>query len=390
MQPIQVWYPTLGRSIKFPENGRDAMRAFGLCRGELLVWMLPEIHTPVRWRVNGVGILAVPSEEFDRIDIVQVTEQGRVYAPVAKGLMPPTIDGLLDAWLNLQRGGGVSFVYPPKSLAIPTPDIDQATGAIGTRERIVTFGPGAYMPFSSVNRKGREVMMNWPPNGSPAPVSPEAESTARFPSKNTESDPPTVITDKGDVALHVFLRWPKPLGSMMPLLSSSDDMFAQAQMSGIARQSASDLQGALRAAGLAAQPYLFRGHSTIEHSWFRPTLELKGFRHVLLKAEDRGLTVPKGSRRQWDENVLKEALKQDSWRRWLQEPVPIRQAWGAVGLFWTLLLDRLEAQRPFAVCERCGRIISGKATKRFCGKFDDAECFNSRRAVDQRRSRHGS
>jgi hypothetical protein len=364
------------------------MRAFELWRGELLIWMLPEIRTPVRWRVDGTGILAVPSEEFDRVDIVHVAEQGRVHAPVAKGIMPATIDGLLGAWLNVQRGGGVGFVYPPKSITIPTPDIDPATGAIGTRERVVTFGPGAYLPFSSVNREGREVMMNWPPDGSPAPVSPEAESVARFPSKKIESDPPTVITDKGDVALHVFLRWPGPLDSMMPILSSTDEMFAQAQMSRIARQSASDLQGALRAATVEAQPYLFRGHSTIEHSWFRPTLGLKGFQHVLLKAEERGLTIPKGSRHHWDESALKEALEQDSWRRWLEEPVPIRRAWGAVGLFWTLLLDHLEAQRPFAVCERCGRIISGKAGKRFCGKADDAECFNSRRALDQRRSRH--
>jgi hypothetical protein len=244
------------------------------------------------------------------------------------------------------------------------------------------------MPFSSINRESREVTMNWPPDGSPAPVSPEAESAARFPSKKLDSHPPTVITDKGDLALHVFLRWRRPLESMMPLLSSSDDLQAQAQMSAIARQSAADLQGALSAATVAAQPYLSRGYSTIEHSWFRPTLELTGFRHVLFKAQDRGLTVPKGSRHRWDERALKEALEQDSWRKWLAESVPIRRAWGAVGLFWALLLDRLEAQRPFAICDRCGRIISGKAGKKFCGKVDDAECFNGRRAIDQRRSRH--
>lgn len=58
-------------------------------------------------------------------------------------------------------------------------------------------------------------------------------------------------------------------------------------------------------------------------------------------------------------------------------------------LILTLLLDRLEAQRPFIVCERCGRIIHGKDGKRFCGEGDDRECFKSRRTIDQRRSRHG-
>ncbi len=69
----------------------------------------------------------------------------------------------------------------------------------------------------------------------------EVESAARFPSKKLEYDPPIAITDKGGVALHVLLRWPQPLDSTMPLLSSLDDLFAQGQMSAIARQRASNL-----------------------------------------------------------------------------------------------------------------------------------------------------
>ena len=173
----------------------------------------------------------------------------------------------------------------------------------------------------------------------------------------------------------------------MPLLSGPDDILAQAQMAKFARQSATDLPGALRAAVVEAQPYLFRGHSTVEHTWFRPTLGQKGAKHVLFNAEDRGLIVPQ-SREGCDENALNEALKQEAWQKSLAEPVPIRRVWGAVGLFWSLLLDRLEGQRPFIVCERCGRIIHGKDGKRFCGESDDHECFKSRRTVDQRRSRH--
>jgi hypothetical protein len=90
------------------------------------------------------------------------------------------------------------------------------------------------MPFSSVDLEGHRVTMCWPPEGSPMPVSPEAESVARFPSKTLGSDPPTVVTQGGDVALHVFVRWGEPFESMMPLLMGQDEFFAQAQMAKIA------------------------------------------------------------------------------------------------------------------------------------------------------------
>jgi len=245
------------------------------------------------------------------------------------------------------------------------------------------------MPFTSVDRETGTTEMFWPPEGFPSPVSPEAESFERFPSQRLGSDPPTVITEQGHVALHVFLRWNRPLKPIMPLLGAQDDLLAQAQMARLAARSAKDLPGALRLALVEARPYLSQGHSTLEHTWFRPALKQNGLKHVLFKAEDRGLTVPRELRQRWDENALKEAVKQDTWRKWLTEPVSIRRAWGAAGLFWTLLIDRLEEQRPFMVCERCDRIITGKAGKRFCNGSDDRECFQRRRTEDQRRSRLG-
>ena len=353
------------------------------------MWLLPEIRSPSRWEVNGIRNLAVPSEDFDRIDVIHVTEDGRLYAPSAEHKLPRAVDGLLDAWLNIQKAGGVNFVYPPKLVTVPAPEIDP-TGAISTGKRTFSFDPGAYIPFTSSglsDREGRRVNMIWPPDGSPSPVSPEAESAARYPSKKAGTDPPMAITDKGDLALHVFLRWPEPLRSIMSLLSGPDDLLAQAQMSRIAGQSASDHLEALRAAALGAQQYISPGYSTVEHCWFRPTLEQKGIAHVLFKAEDRGLLAPLPGHRSWDRAALNQALKQEDWQRWLAEPVSIRRAWGAVGLFWTLLRDRLENQQLFATCERCGRLISGTDGKRFCARSDDLECFKNRRALDQRRSR---
>ena len=365
------------------------MRAYELWQGEPLLWLLPEIRSPSRWQVNGIWNLAVPSEEFDRIDIIHVTEDGRVYAPSAERNLPKTVDGLLDAWLNVQRAGGISFVYPPRSVTVPVPEIDPM-GTVSTGKRTFTFDPGTYIPFTSSeasDQEGRSVNMIWPPYGSPSPISPEAESAKRYPSKKAGTDPSMAITDKGDLALQVFLRWPRPVSSIMSLLSGPDDLLAQAQMLRIAGQSTSEHAESQRAAALGAQQYISLGYSTVEHSWFRPTLEKKGIEHVLFKAEDRGLTAPLQGRRRWDRAALEQALKREDWQKWLGEPVSIRRAWGAAGLFWTLLRDRLENQELFATCERCGRLISRKDVKRFCATSDDLECFNNRRALDQRRSR---
>lgn len=388
MQSLQLWLPAFGASIKRSETGRDAMRAYELWQGEPLVWLLPEIRSPSRWEVRGLWNLAVPSEEFDRIDVIHVTEDGRLYAPSAERKLPKTVDGLLDAWLNVQKAGGASFVYPPRSVTVPVPEIDPM-GKVSTGERTFTFNPGTYIPFTcseASDQEGRKVMI-WPPDGSPSPISPEAESAKRYPSKKAGTDPPMAITDKGDLALQVFLRWPRPVSSIMSLLSGPDDLLAQAQMLRIAGQSTSEHAESLRAAALGAQQYISLGYSTVEHSWFRPTLEEKGIEHVLFKAEDRGLTALLQGRRRWDRAALEQALKREDWQKWLGEPVSIRRAWGAAGLFWTLLRDRLENQELFATCERCGRLISGKDGKRFCARSDDLECFNNRRALDQRRSR---
>jgi hypothetical protein len=80
--------------------------------GEPVVWLLPEIRTPVRWSSGDIRNLAVPSEEFDKIDILHVSEKGRIYAPGVNGNLPSTLAGLLDCWLNVEKFGGPTFVYP--------------------------------------------------------------------------------------------------------------------------------------------------------------------------------------------------------------------------------------------------------------------------------------
>jgi hypothetical protein len=380
LQPLQIWLPKLGPSIKKSEISRDATRAFENFRGdERVVWMIPEITRPARWKSDDVVHLAVPSEEFDRIDIVHISEEGRLYAAPTVGV-PATVDGLLDAWLNV---GGPSFVppSPPISIKRPHPNED---GTISWMKRTVSFDPANYLPISAVDSEGREATMIWPLSGSPSPVSPEAESARQYSSEKFDSDSSIAVTEQGDMAAHVFLRWPGVLEHLMPLLSGPDDMFALAQMMSFARQSATDLPGALKAASIAAQPYLFNGNSTVEHMWFRPLLQQKGRDALFLRAEGRGLLVPPKLNGISNEDAIKELPKIGAWQKELAKPIPVRRAWGAVGLFWTLFLDRLEVRRSFNSCELCGRIIQGTDAKRFCSQTDNNQCFSKRRAQDKR------
>jgi hypothetical protein len=384
IKPIQIWFPGFGGSIHRPKVRSDAMRAFRLQSDELVVWMLPEITRTARWREGEIGSIAIPSEEFERIDVAHVSQDGRIHARGMQQPIPATIDGLLEDWLNCEKIGTMRFFNAPNQIGVRTPYLNRAN-RIGWRKRPVVIGPGSYTPISSLDSKTRKVVFRLSPEDSRLPISPEVESAERFPSKKLEFEPSTVITEQGDRALHVLMRWPGRLESLMPVLSGPDDLLARSQMAQIAVQSASDLTGALNGAKVSSQPYLFSGYSTIEHALFRPMLQQKGPKHILLKAESWNL--PLQSRDQCGEKALNDLLKQEAWKKWLRTPVPIRRAWGAVGLFWTLLLDRLEAGQLLRACERCNRIITGKDGKRFCAESDDRDCFIGRRASDQQRSR---
>jgi hypothetical protein len=192
------------------------------------------------------------------------------------------------------KEGGVTFVYAPESLTISAPEIESDT--VSLRSRAVAIGPGTYMPFDSFDKEKSEVTMKRPPSGSPVPISPDDESALRFPSTKTSSDPPTVMTAEGDAALHVLCRWPNVLDNIMSALSGVDDLLAQTRMAQFARLSQNDQAQALIESEVAGHGYLFDGHTSLEHAWLRPAIAERGVRHVIFKAEERGLLIPKGLR----------------------------------------------------------------------------------------------
>ena len=100
-----------------------------------------------------------------------------------------------------------------------------------------------------------------------------------------------------------------------------------------------------------------------------------------------GALIAIASRFGVEANSLEDAYANASLRKQLDQHMPVRRAWGVPGLMWALLLDRLNASQPFRHCKRCGRLISGKADKRFCAEQDNSECYRARKREDKRRSR---
>jgi hypothetical protein len=129
---------------------------------------------------------------------------------------------------------------------------------------------------------------------------------------------PVVISQShpGPHALPSLLRWPGPVEPLFSLSSSQDDWWGHRQMVDIARQSANDLEGALRRATELAGPYVTAGHTTQEWAWLWPTFLEGGEKGVTFQAGRFGLTARR----------LAEALRSDAWRDLMTRPVPIRRA----------------------------------------------------------------
>jgi hypothetical protein len=386
-QPIQLWLPWLADNLSSREAQRDARRAMEVWKGELKVWLLPELKKPVRW-YEGKGkirfpVLAIPAEHTDRLSVYHIGSNGQVCGPASHSLSPMGLDGLLDAWLNLNSlEGGIKFYGAPETITIEVPRVTKK----GVRYRNSEFRlvPGPTWPIVGVDDKSRVVKIKWPPDAmSVGPVSPEAESAEHYgPLRRADQEGvPTAISYKDPTfrSLHTICMLPKPLEQLAPFGVGIDTLFGQAQMARFAQLSATDRTEALKKAREAARIYLDGGQTTQELAWIFPTIQEKGV--------DGGLQAAWFRLNLKDHRTLEGAMNSPAWRAEAMKLVPIRRAWGVLGLFWSLLLDRLDGNEIFNICEHCGRIITARKGKRFCGNKDNLVCYRTRRTADRRRER---
>ena len=390
MRPIQVWVPWLGTSLERPEVARDAKRAFQHWRGEQTVYLLPDLGSPVRWAQKGrqqgappVPFLAFPSELRERLDVFHIGPQGAAWGPAATQRFPGgTVVGLLDQWLNLDVTTIAIVAAHPLQMPFPAVGDDRAIvrdeHGVRFAQMTIEIEPDTSFPMELfADAEKREFSIKWPPRSTgPISVSPDAESAAATPPRfaaEREGFPGAVDAQTKQWHPHLLCLWPAPFGQLIGPLAGLDTYYALAQMRGIVGQARTDARAAVARARALMTTYVSEGESTLFLARFCPDLAAitRLGKPVVPFWETYGIRA----------RDLTEASQSEVCDR----RVSVVRAWGAVGLFWALLVDALESERGVGECRRCGRILLGR--RKQCAKQDDEACWRSRRAEDQRRIR---
>jgi len=170
--------------------------------------------------------------------------------------------------------------------------------------------------------------------------------------------------------------WGAPFDHLQPLISTLDDLYTHARMREIIDMGMNDAAHAQ--VRTEARDCLSEGQSTVAKSWLEPIVAEEG---------ESGALFAIVARFNIEVNSLKDAYSHAALKAKLEQPVPVRRAWGVPGLMWALLLDQLEAHQHFQFCKRCGQLISGNINRRFCSEDENAECYRGRKRGDKRRSR---
>ena len=377
MKPLQVWLPQL-KSAATAGARRDRDRALGAWAGELSMWLLPDAKRVFRWKDEDFfrRFAGVPAEDLDMVDVYHIGDRGVVYGRARGRFVNGRIDDLLDQWLNCKP---LLFDSAPTQIVFNYVPVLKGH-RITFSSRKIKVRPFNALPIVDVGDDGTFSAI-WPPPGRMVKtVSPDAESAE-------EQGPLDPLIEKGTTlgvgrrtgtrTLWGVVGWPEIIQNLVAGGDGADLLLAREQMRSIAKKSVDDIQGAVTEAARMAAGHVFVGHTYRALSWFCTLYEEGGNDAVVFKAEDLGF-------RGKDANDLWRTPK---FRSFMSERIPIRRAWGAVGLFWALLLDRLEEGRSFRICACCSRIISGRSDKTFCSRPDNPECFAQRRATDKRRSR---
>jgi hypothetical protein len=351
------------------------------------VWLLEDLKKTINWdeqrKHTQLRVLAIPAEHTDRLDVYHIGENGYVWGLHPHARFPnASVNGLLDAWMNLYRpGGGVDLFYAPQSIKMPVPRIMRR--GVRYQESEFELIPGPTLPIDHLEEASRTAVMKWPPGDTKRPpVSPEAESAEHYgPLKGAKFRGLPVALSSRDPkfrSLHVVYQLPQPFHELAPSGIGFDTLTGQARMKNIAKRSTDDLAAALQEARDLARPYISEGRTSKEFAWLGPVLQEKGEKGALRAALF-------DSRQEFAS--LKAAASSPAWKAEMGKIVSVRRAWGVLGLFWALLIDRLEVGLTFESCDRCGWNLSGKRGKRYCGRDDNKDCFNQRRADDRRRER---
>jgi len=383
MRTLQLWLPLFGRSLGFADAARDTRYALERWDCDHRIWILPSLkESIIRWtekwpRGAEMRMCAVRGEALDCLDIYHIGENGVVYGiPQCERFPNWRVDGLLDAWLDWHNTDSFRWQSPPKIFV----DVPEVIGEeIGYRR--TEYRP----PMLPVQETGVSIPLSGTTNSG---VTSDAEAAQAYRQRygalrlvDRGELPPVIISEQDENfrAVGAVLWAPEPLELLFPVGVSLDALYHHARMLSVAHESGSNPQRALQRAYLISAPYLSTGTTTRAFTWFMP---------ALFEVQDMQAVVGRGATLQLnDARAFGDLKVSEQWRQQMTEYMPVRRAWGPIGLLWALLIDRLEAGQPLRICGRCGKPLQGIRTKQFCGPEDRPDCYKARRKSDRQRER---
>ncbi|WJW97219.1 hypothetical protein [Priestia aryabhattai] len=377
MKPIQLWLPYLQTRSWFDAPfKRDIERAMKSWKGEERIWLLPSCKEKTCWVREETNIVecAIPSETFNLITVVHISEEGYMYPP-GGNCIPTEWEGqipndLLEQWLNAEYP---FFIKAKKEYKINMPIIKNKKVVFA--EMSLPLSPGSSIPISSVDEEKGKISFQWPPENSMLvdSISPESESREllgnymwQHNSQERSSIFNTVENAEGRKALHCALLWPEPFRQMFPFGGGWDLLTQKTIMKDYIKNSDSKQLIIQQDTAIQASKYSFEGWTVLEKQTVMPTWIVKGQEELLFKVE---------ARYNIEVNNVKELMEHAYYKEKFLSKIPITRIFGWEGYLWWELNNRMKnSKKSLKICERCGNIISGNKNRKYCRKLDNPSC----------------
>ncbi len=382
---VQVWAPMIELSPYDGPFSRDLDRARREWDGEDRIWLMPNLIKSVRWKSKALfWERAVPSEQFNVINVYHVDEGRRMYPQLERpsewqaGLPR----GLYRLWIQAKPRAA----QPVSTYRIEVPTFEGDT--VGYRFHEFEVKSAATIPLVGVDHDGKVLQLGWPPSGhTPRPVSPDAESQAMYGIPEYEKevgeapDDTIAASQKNlrDTGFPTSVKWPKPFDELFFTGGGADRLWHQAQMTRLVGLAESGQEEkAIRDAAEWLNRFSELAEGPLDKAWLLPK--------ALVDAE---LTLCEVfANYEIEAPDLNELAKSEKLRELMSKKVPVQRVLGWVGYFWWEFYQDLQAGLSIRRCQQCGNVlIGGRPDRKYCNRQENPFCYRKRNTLAQQRSR---
>jgi hypothetical protein len=264
MKPFQFFFPFLNTSFGLSKPGRETKAVYSAWDGEgtILLWFKLDDERPISKLYSELSdrkfsgalpdwaVTIVPAEDIERVDVYHITANGRVCGPGdANPFVHWSVNGLLDAWLNLSVDDLTPVPYR----------MDQ---------QVIELE----LPFTEGHRYARFSMLVKEGPRSHSEEAPRYQFDYTPPNELPSRDFLTFGILKTPPSYGPNMHLPSPLTGLFPFGASGDDLRAHWRMRELAKKSVTDYEEAFYEVQREVAQYVSVGHTTMEASWFWPTL----------------------------------------------------------------------------------------------------------------------